>query len=53
MEQAEFDKIYGARQGRKLRIGHSLQVGLARTMEEQRMFLHPKLRDFVKQAYME
>ena len=32
-EQKEFDRLFGARQGRKFRIGHSVEVSNSRTMD--------------------
>jgi ribosome-associated protein YbcJ (S4-like RNA binding protein) len=42
--EKEFDRLYGAREGKKLRAGQSVEVKHARTMEETRRFLHPTIR---------
>ena len=47
--EKEFDKLYGAREGKKFRAGLSVEVHQHRTMDETRSFLHPKIRQVVKQ----
>ena len=49
MENGEFDRLFGARRGRKFRIGQSIEMNQGcRTMVDQLNYLHPKLRDMLQ-----
>ena len=46
-EEKEFDRIFGSLEGRKFRIGHSVELEHNRTMEEVRHYINPELRDLL------
>ena len=50
-QNKEFDRLYGAVNGRKFRTGQSSQLDITRTMEETRNFLNPHLKNVAKRQY--